>query len=286
MKTNILTLAITLTIGVILAGSLLMPVIIDAQTTMGDPITYTNTSSYGEIYVTEDISGTHTIVMDAESNTITYDSEVISSPTRGYIVVTDAIVVVNQGAYITICYGSDTYQFNASWGNSYDITFEDGTATMIRTSSGGTQTTFTKEYTWIGYKVASGGNYINMSSDANKYLSNMNNLLSVGYYSSGDNDTFYCLKDGEITISETTFTASVALSSTDIVSGTTDVYYAYPVISVDEESYTPYVWAVQKEIYGHQTAGASYELLGAIPIIVIIGLVLAGVGAISIRNRD
>lgn len=287
MKTNILTLAITLTLGVILAGSLLMPVISDAQTTMGDPITYTNpTGSYGELYVTDDVSGTHSVVMSASDNTITYDDEVITSAVRGYLVVTDAITVVYTGSYMTICYGSDQYQFNASWGNSYDITFEDGTATMVRTSSGGTQTTFTKEYTWIGYKVSEGGNYVNNSTTDRVYSNGVKNMIAMGNYTTGDNDTFYIIKDGEVSLSDTTYTGSVALYSDTPVTGTTDIMYSYIVVSVDDETFTPYVWAVEKTIKGHETAGAAYDLLGALPIMVIIGLVLAATAAIMAKRND
>lgn len=285
MKTNVLTLIITLVVGVILAGSLLAPVISNAQTTIGDPITYTNTGPYGELYVTDDVSGTHTIVMSAADNTITYDGEVITTPARGYLVVSDAITVAYTGSYMTICYGSDQYQFNATWGNSYDITFENGTATMIRTSSSG-DTTFTKEYTWIGYKVSENGNYINVSSNVNVYCNDVKNMIAMGNYTSGDNDTFYIVKDGKVNLTNTTYTGSVALRSDTLVSGTTDVINSYIVISVDDETFTPYVWAVEKTIMGHESGGASYTLLGAIPILLIVALLMVAIGAIAFRRND
>ena len=285
MKTNALTLIITLVVGVILVGSLLAPVISNAQTTIGDPITYTNTGPYGELYVTDDVSGTHTIVMSAADNTITYDGEVITNPIRGYLVISDAITVAYTGSYLTICYGSDQYQFNANWGNSYDITFENGTATMIRTSSSG-NTTFTEAYTWIGYNVSEGGNYINVSSATNVYSNGVKNMIAMGNYTTGDNDTFYIVKDGKVSLSNTTYTGSVALRTDTLVAGTTDVTNSYMVISVDDETFTPYVWAVEKTIMGHESGGASYTLLGAIPILLIVALLMAAIGAIALRRND
>ena len=56
------------------------------------------------------------------------------------------------------------------------------------------------------------------------------------------------------------------------------------MISVDDETFTPYVWAVEKTIMGHESAGAAYSLLGAIPIMVIVALLVVAVGVVARRN--
>ena len=288
---SITKLAISLIVGIIIVGCVLIPVVSDAQTTMGNPVTYNNLpGSGGQLFVTDDVSGSHHVVMSASDNTITYDDLVIwdgetNLISRGFVVVTNAIIVTNVGAYITVCYGSDQYQFNAGWGNSYDVTFEDGTATMIRTSSGGTQTTFTATYDWIGYWVSEGGNYINTSSTGRCYTNGLNDIIACGLYSSGENDTFYTVKDGTISVTED-FPASIELSNSTLVAGTTDINFSYLIVNVGDESFTPYVWAVPAEIHGHASSGTSYDLLGIIPLMVILGIVIAAAGSIYFKNEN
>ena len=275
---NITVLTVGALIGVIILSAMI-PAFLSTQNNAGDPVTYTNPlGPGGELMVTDDIIGTHHIIMSASDNTITYDDLVIwdgetSLISRGFVVVTNAIIVTNVGAYMTVCYGSDQYQFNAGWGNSYDITFEDGTATMIRTASGGTETTFTATYDWIGYWVSEGGNYVNTSSTGRCYTNGLNDIIACGLYSTGENDTFYTVKDGKISVTED-YAASIELSSNAVVDGTTDVNFGYLIVNVGEESFTPYVWAVPTEIHGHASSGALYDIFGILPLIAGVGLLL------------
>lgn len=289
MKTNALTLIITLVVGVILAGSLLAPVISDAQTTIGDPITYNNNpTSFGEVYVTNDISGTHTVNMAAPNNYMTIDGQdiALNNTTRGFYVVTDKVAVMQIGAIAVICWADGNFQYNPNWGRTFDITFENGTATLNYTASGET-TTYTYQYSWIGIRVAEGGNYINVSSSTPVYTLGTKSIIAMGQYTSGENDTYYVAKNGIVTISDPElYSSSITVSSTDLVSGTTDVNRAYPVISVGNETFTPYVWLAEKEVVGHESGGASYTLLGAIPILLIVALVMVAVGAIAYRRAD
>ena len=289
MKTNALTLIITLVVGVILAGSLLAPVISDAQTTIGDPITYTNNpTSFGEVYLTNDVSGTHTVNMTAPNNYMTIDGQDIAldATTRGFYVVTDKVAVIQTGAIAVIYWADGNSQYNPNWGRTFDITFEKGTATLNYTASEET-TTYTYQYSWIGIRVAEGGNYINVSSSTPVYTLGTKSIIAMGQYTSGENDTYYVAKNGIVTISDPElYSSSIAVSSTDPVSGTTDVNRAYPVISVGNETFTPYVWLVEKEVVGHESGGAPYTLLGAIPILLIVALVMVAVGAIAYRRAD
>lgn len=288
MKTNILTLAITLTLGIILAGSLLMPVITDAQTNMGDPISYINTGSYADLYVTDDVSGKHTVLMESPNTYAVIDDEQIalSDMTRGFYIITDKVSVVFVGAAAVIYWEGGDAQYNPNWGRTFDLTYEDGVATLNYTTSG-TTTTYTYNYSWIGYRVTEGGNYKNMSSTTAVYNTGVKDFIAMGDYTSGDNDTYYAVKDGSITISESDlYTCSIEGSSTTPITGTTDIYQSYLKVNVGDETFTPYIWAVAKEINGHQDKGAAYSLLGAVPIIVIIGLVLAATAAIMVKRND
>ena len=265
-----------------------MPVISDAQTTIGDPITYTNKSSYSELYITDDVSGTHTVTMAGPNDYATLDGVdiALTDMTRGFYIITDKLSVVFVGAAAVIFWADGDAQYNPSWGRTFNITYQDGTVTMEYTT-GGTTTTYTYEYSWIGYRVTEGGNYLNVSSSTAVYSNGVKDFVAMGDYSSGDNDTYYCVKNGKVEISDPDlYTCSIENSATAPLSGTTDIYNGYLKINVGDETFTPYIWAVAKEIPGHQDKGAAYTLLGAIPFIVIVGLVVAGVGAIYMKNRD
>ena len=288
--TNVLTLAITLVLGVILAGSVLMPVITDAQTNIGEPVKITNTASISldnELYITDDLSESHTFTAEYPNAYITVDDVQIptSNAVQGFYLISDGLSLFNTGSFFVVSFGEKTAQYSPAWNVALSATFEDGTATFTY-RDGGTTNTYTTEYTWIGYRVTEGGNYVNKVNVATANYHDMSDFIAMGNYTTGENDTYYVVKDGKITLSETQYEGKIGTTGATAVSGTTDIYTGTLRIYVDDEYFTPFVWAVKKTVTGHEAGGASYELLGAIPIMVIISLVLLATAAIMTKRND
>lgn len=283
---NLLTLAITLTLGVILAGSLMMPVIADAQTDLGDPITKTNTGTndinYGIVDGVEVVITNGTTVT-VDGNTFTRSNDV------AYLFCTDNAFGWMSANGCLVFIAGETYAQNTTVvydsSKSGSISADDGTLTVTI----GT-TTYTSTYTWL-LAPNEEGKYVQVLTlgDANYYLDNSKDVIILGGdYNSGDLDTFYWYFNGESKTQDdkvmtVTFDKSLA-------TGTTDIYSGHPVVTIvdgdDSESFTPYRTFVKEEISGHATKGGAYSILGAIPIIVIVGLVVAATGAIFIKRND
>lgn len=272
---NIIVLTVGALIGVIILSAMI-PAFLSTQNNAGDPVTYTNTGQYADLYVTDDVSGKHTVLMESPNDYAVIDDVQIalSDMTRGFYIISDKISVVFVGAAAVIYWDGGDAQYNPSWGRTFDLTYENGIATLNYTT-GGTTTTYTYNYSWIGYRVTEGGNYMNVSSSTAVYNAGVKDFIAMGNYTSGDNDTLYVVKNGEITISESDlYTSSVESSSDTPITGTTDVYQGYLKINVGDESFTPYIWVVSKEIHGHAPSGALYEVIGLLPLIAGIGLLL------------
>ena len=284
---NMIGMVVAVVVGIIMIGPL-VAVVSDAQITNGDPITYTNTGSYADLYVTDDVSGKHTVLMESPNTYAVIDDEQIalSDMTRGFYIITDKVSVVFVGTAAVIYWEGGDAQYNPNWGRTFDLTYENGVATLNYTS-GGTTTTYTYDYSWIGYRVTDGGNYKNVSSSTAVYNTGVKDFIAMGYYSSGENDTYYAVKNGAITISESDqYTCSIEGSSTTPITGTTDVYQSYLKVNVGDESFTPYIWAVAIEINGHKDSGALYDMLGIIPMLVTAGLIIGIAGAVFVRRLE
>lgn len=276
-------------VGLIMIGPL-VSVVSDAQTVNGDPIKITNSSSMtadNELYVTNDISGTHTFVAEYPNAYVTIDDVQIptANAVQGFYFVSDGVSVCNTGAFFVVSYGERSAQYSPDWNVALTVTFEDGTATFTY-RDGGTTNTYTTEYTWIGYRVTSGGNYVNKVNVTTATYHDMSDFIAMGNYTTGENDTYYVVKDGKITLSETQYEGKISTTGTTAVSGTTDLYTGTLRIYVDEEQFTPFVWAVAKEVNGHKSSGTIYDMLGIIPMLVTAGLIIGIAGAVFVRRLE
>lgn len=279
---NLMSIMVVALVGaVILTGFL--PVLGATQDNIGDPITYINDGAY-EFTISKDIETTHTFNVTAPNNYCTIDGidyQFDDLPTNGFFFLTDGITVCRTGATMVILYNdNNSYQYNVNWGYSYNVTYSNGVCTLVRSNSGG-DTTFTDNYTYIGYQVEK-GDYVGITSSGNRYYMTNTDFIAMGNYTSGDNDTTYNLINGVFTTHED-YVLSVAPTG-DIVSGTTDVKLGHLVLNVGDESFTPYIWLISKEIHGHKDSGAMYDIYGLIPLIVAVGLLMFAITAILIRR--
>lgn len=286
MKTNILGLLMTLVVGVILAGALLAPVISEAQTTMGDPITKTNEGTndiaYGIVSSTE-ITITNGTTVSVDGNALVRSTDV------AYIFCTDSAFGWLSGSNSLIFIAGESRAQNTTLvvdtTKSATISAADGTLTVTLGDN-----TYTASYEWLLVPSAN-GEYVQALTlnDRNYYLDNSKDVIILGGdYTTGDLDTFYWYYNGE-TKAQDGKIMSVGFAKT-LVDGTTDIYSGHPVVTItdgdDTESFTPYRTFVKENIAGHATAGASYSLLGAIPIMVIVAILMAAIGAIALRRAD
>lgn len=284
---NIMSIMVVALVGaVILTGFL--PVLGATQEGIGTPISFTNSPSItndNELLVTNDISTPHTFSAEYPNAYVTIDGEQIptANAVQGFYFVSDGVSVCNTGAFFVVSYGETVAQYSPSWNVALSVTFENGVSTFTY-RDGGTTNTYTTNYTWIGYRVTEGGNYVNKVNVAVATYHDMSDFIAMGNYTTGENDTYYLAKDGVISLSESQYNASLTTINTTDVSGTTDVYRGTLRVNVDDESFTPFVWAVKKTIDGHEDSGALYDVYGLIPLMVAIGLLMFAITAILIRR--
>ena len=289
MKTNILTLVITLVVGVILAGSLLVPVLNDAQSTIGPDVTYTsvnlnpNPGNFDALTTSTDIE--YTISTDG----ITYNGDSMTwnrTLNRGILIYSDA-------GYITVKTDDSPSPAVVVY-NITDSTITNTTLTVpvtISVSNGavvaGETTLF--EFTKGFYNVNEGGKYAcvyNLNNyTQSPYIKSDLDVISYGMYTTGENDTYYEYVNGEIVTHEE-FTNGITVTKT-LVEGTTDIYKLTGFeIDVGGETFTPYYVFIPASVTGHAASGAEYALLGAIPIMVIVAILMVAIGAIAYRRAD
>ena len=286
---NMIGMVVAVVVGLIMIGPL-VSVVSDAQTVNGDPIKITNAGSItadNELYITDDLSESHSFTAEYPNAYITVDDVQIptANAVQGFYLISDGLSLFNTGAFFAVSFGEKTAQYNPAWNVALSATFEDGTATFTY-RDGGTTNTYTTEYTWIGYRVTEGGNYVNKVNVATATYHDMSDFIAMGNYATGDNDTYYAVKDGKITLSETQYEGKISTITSTAVSGTTDLYTGTLRIYVDDEYFTPYVWAVAKEVNGHKSSGTMYDMLGIIPMLVTAGLIIGIAGAVFVRRLE
>lgn len=295
MKTNILTLAITLALGVILAGSLLVPIIEDTQTNIGPSVTLDNAA-----YPVENYKYT---IWDGSDITLSYVASPDISTAGVYSVNGEAVTL--QGTAQRIIIASNDFasrsggtvvpvlntqyvESTAQLGNAaFTFTVVDKAYTLEITS-GGTTNTYTGVVDWLVYATEDGtaGLIQSLYTTSPFYTSNTDDIIVLGnIYTTGDNDTFYSYYKGQLTVNEAYADESSVSITKTAVSGYTDIYNTQIEVNVGDETFSPFFILIPEKVTGHEIS--DYDaLLGAIPVLVIVGLVLVGVGAIFVKRND
>ena len=313
MKANILTLAITLTVGIILAGSLLMPVISDATTTEK---TFENK---GYFYMDKIAAS------DADAYTIEW-----SSATAGVIAVNGVDVNVSDwsptsyGQTITIfATESDIFRVGmGSGGNSllwvqirggtisyaqasssFDATIESGTATIYLDSETSPRTlSYTDAYMIASEK----SDYIMKRAADEVYMLKDSPIYSIGVTSiaagSGTDTVVFGVEgtadDVDIsvirqsTVNEITLTEPVINKTA--VSGYVNLYtfkeitFTATELATDTDCVYSYVivpTTITAELSQHLAPG-EIAILNALPILIIVALVVMAAGALYLKRDD
>ena len=287
-KKNLLTLVITLTVGIILAGSLLVPVITDATTTHK---TFENIGFY---YMESPIPDDTTIAYEFSDSEWTINGETL--PNLGIpsanLIVTDELIVRTAGATGQIR-GSTSQTFISG---TFTVTSEGITYSYVATNN--QELTGTWTYSYVYCAVFDKADYIMTSNTATtNYMLADSPILGFGVTKVDSYDVFHITGDmdavevtcenpdvviSNVQINKTAISGyknlydfdSITFTATD---GETSIDAVYNVVIIPSE--------ITAELTNHLDGG-SVAILSALPVIVIVGLVLAAVGAIFIRNRD
>lgn len=298
MRTNILTLAITLTIGVILAGSLLMPVISDATTTH---VTFEN-AGYFDMKYTEtesvSLSWDHT-----DPHNITINGEVVAleeSPAAPRTIICGDSWFVRYGGDSLAWYASSGSAAGASVAGETDATL---TAANGSVSFTGGTTTRTGTYTYL-YVVAEDGEFVMKTANDKAYLNGDSTIYAMGLtsnvlsqdvyvksvgtpddgitstvfrYSGATPITVKSVSDSFVTESAYLDLYSIEKFVITVTNGTNDADLIYSYFIVPAE--------VTAEKAVHFTDGEN-AIIAAIPVLIIAGLVIVAAGALYLKRDD
>lgn len=297
---------ITITVVIVCVAAILVPVVNDAQVNAGDETTLTNDSSVvlREVESGDVLKCTSTYADSAVTNVWTLNDETVTNTTGSSV--TWNAGIISDGYYLQLLSGNSANMAVAysmadstataaylagatSTYNSRTLTITFGDSSISRAYyDGSTTSTSSYDYTWA-YTVCpyDDGEYCCAVSGGTGIVDSASDVLLCGAYTSGELDTMYYYKDGTSYVSNTDYTMTPSIT-TELHSGTTDIYDATVSVSMtdgtDTESFTPYRIFVPYEVTGHATSGGYYSLLGAIPVMVIVGLLVTTIGMMAIRR--
>ena len=277
-NTNILAIVITLAVGIILMGSLLAPVLSNAEKTIGAPVSYSNLGHGYTLDIMDSAELTATSTGTAGQETYVING-VEAEPLTGNnlpAIITDSFAVQiaapGNNNLLVLRSGSGNNFISTLTTSSVTIECQNGTATI---DIDGTESTFT--YEWM-LAISANGKYIESNTGAKSvYFEEGQTPIFYGY-----NNTigYYTYFDGDAEASAATVTVTY---SQNLVSGTTDVY----LTTSDNPSIggiTPGATIVPIKVTGHANDGATAITAAILPIM-IIALVIMAIGAVF-RNRD
>lgn len=277
MKTNVLGLIISVVVGIILLGSLLAPVLADAEKTIGAPVTYTN-EGYG---YTMDVmnSASATAIATGTENSYTINGVEVESAT-GFnlpMIVTDNVAIQaaasGSGNLLMIRSASGINSISSSSATTVTITADNGTITV---DNSGVASTYT--YSWM-LAISEDGKYIESGTLRSRYLAENEQPIVYGYNAGLG---YYTSYNGETKASSGT---DVTLSYNEsLVDGTTDVYQT-SAEGATIGSISPAAAIVPLKVTGHSEDGST-ALISAILPISVISIVVMAVGFILRSRQD
>lgn len=312
MDNKIVMISIAAVIGIIVLGSVLMPILDDARETAGAEIVKTNAGT-GHTFkemVAGDVLYCHSVYANSTRtdtwtlNGDTVLNEGISGLTWDWILISDSFFAqvnapsnpsLGTGQAISSNPGATIYypgansevsdrEYKWTMGNDGALTFElwnDGVA--------GTGAVFTTTWAYVVSTIEDGA-YMSAQLTTNPYYARLDNkdVILAGNYTTGDLDTgYYYGKDGVLTVLNSSYTGTVNFTQ-DLTDGTTDIYDTKLTVTItdgnDSEEFSPYRALVPYQVSGHESSGSAYQIYGAIPVL-IVAAILLGIAGLVIRSR-
>ena len=302
-KMNALTLIITLVVGVILTGALLGPVISDATKTTE---TFENSGPFNYGIITPD--DTYTLEFSTTGDHITVNGKVVpafDALNKAYSIIACDNFVARYGANASgtfmQCIGVDQANTNfADGGVTATITVSDGKLLITWTKSDNTTVTktvlFDEMYAIMPtpdeaiLKVSTEEVYI--TGDSELYASGVTQVsvwFNVFHFEGTYNDG---IRISSPNLPDATY--SNVTWNIEPVEGYNDLYkltsIEFDITYNDAVTHATYSYfgvpsEVTAELTNHLTPG-QIALMGAIPVMVIVALLMAAVGAIALRRAD
>lgn len=297
MDTKTMTqLLVGFLIGAVILASM-VPIFINVQNISGDEVTLENNTNIvlREVQPGDELKCVSTWDSDrsVNVNSWTLNDENITTPAGGgqswnVGIMSDGVYLQVQALNNTamgIWYDMSLATPSANYLNgatatdttrSAIISFTDSEVS-VRFVTGSSDTTRTFGYTW-GYVVCpyADGEYCAAVSGGTAIVSNVDEVILCGAYTTGDNDTMYSYRNGETYVSNTDYTINVSIE-TATHEGTTDIYDATVSVDVGGEEFTPYRILVPYEVEGHASGGALYSIIGLLPLVAGVGLLMGAV---------
>lgn len=301
--TNLLTLVITLTIGIIFAGSLLMPVINDATTTEK---TFTNEGYYYMQNLSAESDEEIVVEYTKTPFGITYNGEPIDvsmlDGTKRYTLATagtDWVIRFTSAGWVGLQGIGTSFNFGNSNNEKVTITFSEGTVTAV--TEAGTTSTYTTTYDSLWVYSPTPTDWVMKKMDAPAYMlkdsqffnngvteiSQWNEVVKIGgTVESWDAEVVYPAGITTTLSDETTDATSmdkyVDLYSLNKITfkindgtSTADAVYSYFIVPA----------SVTAELSQHLDKG-EIAIMNAIPFLIIAALVVMAAGAIYLRRED
>lgn len=303
MNNKLITIVITLVVGIILAGSVLMPVLNDATKTTK---TFTNEGLYRMAALESTDSADIEIKWEyTNPNQITVGDSAVALPTSGfatvvcgenwlvrYIAATGVSVQLFDGTtpgYIASVSGTNDMTITASSGS---VTFDNGSGTEV-----------TSTYTTMYYADNNGEYTMIKANEKTVYLNDDSKIIGAGrtdnvFGTSSLTATFAgTIADGiaitPIGSVPSGYTVGDITVSDSAVNGYINLYdfdkFEFVVTAADSSTvtvtYTQVIvpYQVTAELSEHLTSG-QIALLSAIPVLVIVALLVVAVGVVARRN--
>lgn len=283
MKANILTLAITLTIGVILAGSLLVPVINDASEVNR---TFTNSG----IYYMTDLSDEESITYTFDGTDWTIDGEPAD------IVATDQTTLVAGDGFIIRSNGN--IPGIASPKSITSLTVDADGIAMSYVKTDDTTATYSKTATVYYCAVNEKTATVLSENNSAVYVKSNTDLVVETFSGTASGLGTIFLVEGNIADGFTVTPLNTDVTVGDVtcnyvqVDGFNDLYKVTSITfesthndTVRTQTFTSFIAPseVTAERSQHLDSG-EIAIMAAIPILVIVGLLIVGVNAIRVKD--
>lgn len=287
MDNKVIGIFVSIAVSLIVVGGVLSPIISGVSGDLGDPIELEQTGSRSP-YLLGEVPANDTVTVSVESDGVKINGsalEIQSSPaTWTPIVYTDRgfVQIRNEtgGSKVTVFSVENTADdITLSAGNS--VVFNNGLCTINATD------VITFDYT-VCYSVGYDDNVrmiVDMGMRYGSYsmVNSIKDVTIYGWYYTGENDTQYTLENGVLSTGgdyDATYDYELTLHE-----GTTDIYDITEFnITIGGETFVPYYALVPEVVEGHADNGMAYNLVGIIPILVIVAVLLMAVGLIF-RSR-
>lgn len=286
---NLVMAVVGMVLAAVMIGGALLPSVASALVVSGDPITYYNNSGQAyKLAVPGDVlEGSRSSVDGANVDTWKLNNE----PIIGFVDSTSwTSLIFSDGMYgqifnsnnnsLAVIYDIVDNDQSPRYVSYVKLTFMEDTI-EVNATLGGVENTYSWAYSWAYIPCESNdGVLIANAGPNNAYVSKDTFVVLAGFYSTGNIDRFY-YSNNKPDLSIIGAGSGSYTKTYNLVEGTTDVYNLGVSVSITDggnvEEFAPYQILVPYKIAGHADSGAAYSLFGALPIIVIAGLVMAGV---------